>query len=277
METPKNVINRGIIEPRFFVPESLSLEIAWAKNHRYGPGWTQISAPIACAWLWHVVEGEIRIEADGQNQTVRQGDWVWRAHGGERRVETGRQGASWRSVGLVAIRGGKNWFAPARNLVWRPQPSLAKRGDQLMTLLTGASENGSSRFERDGLARALMGWLWSVTDEANVPEFPLWLQKALQNLESEPEISVAQLARDAHFSPAHFRRLWEKQLGESPRATVARQRLEMARRFLENEEWSASEIALRSGFAGAAQFSRAFRATFGASPLEWRRLAREKL
>lgn len=122
-----------------------------------------------------------------------------------------------------------------------------------------------------------MGWLWSAAGEGCWrPDLPPWLENALARIEREPQISVGELAREAHFSPAQFRRLWEKHLGSSPRATLLRRRLEIARSALESGDCSIGEIAARSGFAGASQLSRAFRTAFGAAPFEWKRAAQNR-
>ncbi len=262
----------------FPAPQSLSFDLAWAARHDVEAGWTHFSPRIASASLWHLERGILRVEADEIRQIARAGDWVWRAPSGARRMETGAGGASWLTVGIVAQCGGKNWFAPPAPLIFRPNAGQNERGARLITLLVEGQNNGASQLEIDGLGRALMGWLWSAAGEASWrPDFPMWLENALSRIENEPQVSVAELARGAHFSPAQFRRLWEKHLGSSPRDTLLRRRLEIARAMLESEEWSVGEIAARSGFAGAAQFSRAFRGAFGAAPLEWKRAARERV
>lgn len=264
--------------PYFPAPESLSFEIAWAAHHSYGSDWVHFMPRIVSASLWHITAGELRVESDDTSQIARAGDWVWRGPCGARRMQPGTRGASWQTVGLIALCGGKNWFAPPHSLIFQLDPAQSERGNALLSLLIEGKTAGASRLEIDGLSRALMGWLWSAAgDAAWSPNFPEWLKKALQHLENEPGVAVSELAREAHFSPAQFRRLWEKHLGASPRETVSRRRLEIARKLLESEEWSVSEIAARSGFAGAAQLARAFRGAFGASPLEWRRAGREEI
>ena len=258
-------------------PESLCFELSWAKQHQFGANWVHFAPRVACASLWQIVAGELYVEDDQTAQTARAGDWVWRAASGARRVEPGKMGAKWNSVGLVAMRGGKNWFAPPHSLIFRPAETSGARGSLLMELLVEGENNGASRLEIDGLSRALMGWLWDEAGEANwLPNLPNWLEQSLRDLELRPGISVAEMTQNAHFSPAQFRRLWETYLGCAPRDSVLKRRLEIARGLLESESWSVSEIAVRSGFAGAAQLSRAFRGALGVSPLEWRRAAKSK-
>lgn len=262
---------------RFPAPESFRLEIAWAARHDFGPQWTHFAPRVAAASLWHIEAGLLRAEADDARQIARAGDWVWRAPCGARRLETGPAGAVWHTVGIVALCGGKNWFAPPQSLIFRPDEQENQRGARLISLLVEGQNQDASRLELDGIARALMGWVWSAAGETlGRPDFPLWLETALARIEADPHISVGELARGAHFSPAQFRRLWETHLGNSPRDTLSRRRLEIARVVLESENCSLGEIAARSGFAGASQLSRAFRAAYGTSPLEWKRAAQNR-
>lgn len=260
---------------RFPAPESFTLEIAWAARHDFGAKWVHFAPRVAAASLWHIEAGELRAEADGATQIAREGDWVWRPPCGARRLETGIGGATWHTVGMVALCGGKNWFAPPQALIFRPDEAQNGRGARLMSLLVEGQAR-ASRLESDGLGRALMGWLWRAAGEAAwQPDLPPWLETALVRIESQPSVSVGELAQGAHFSPAQFRRLWEKHLGSSPRDTLARRRLEIARQALESEESALSEVAHRAGFGSAAHFSREFKRHFDLTPHEWRRAARE--
>lgn len=265
------------MNPYFPSPESLSLEIAWAARHDCEPGWNHFAPAVSPASLWHIEAGELSVSSDGIKQIARAGDWVWRAPSGARRMEVGLNGARWNTVGLVALCGGKNWFTPPISQIFAPTLKHESRGAQLMALLVEGHNAGVSRGENDGLARALLGWVWSVSGQNAPGEFPLWLRESLERIERAPEVSVAQLAQGAHFSPAQFRRLWEKHLGQSPRETLGRRRLEKARALLEDETLGVAAIAARSGFAGSAQLARAFRGAFGSAPLEWRRAMREKI
>jgi AraC-like DNA-binding protein len=89
------------------------------------------------------------------------------------------------------------------------------------------------------------------------------------------DISVAQLAGRLFFSPAHFSRLFKREIGMPPATYLRRLRLERAREQLESTTLGVAQIALESGFESPAHFSRSFRAYYGSSPLEFRRIARK--
>jgi AraC-like DNA-binding protein len=62
------------------------------------------------------------------------------------------------------------------------------------------------------------------------------------------------------------------------RAVVLKRRLDEAVRLMlaDKDKRSLKEIVKRSGFGGTSQFSRAFRARFGAGPREYRALVRQQ-
>ena len=88
----------------------------------------------------------------------------------------------------------------------------------------------------------------------------------------DPELSPDELAGALHVSRRALYRLFEEhQL--TPGRFMRRVRLDAVREALaapDNEHRSILEIALDYGFTDSATFSRAFKATFGVSPSEWR-------
>ena len=87
----------------------------------------------------------------------------------------------------------------------------------------------------------------------------------------ERDISVAQMAGRLFLSPAHFARLWKREMGVPPAAYLRRLKLERARFLLEHSAQSVTHIARSVGFGSVAHFSRSFRACYGVSPLQFRR------
>ncbi|WFF42409.1 AraC family transcriptional regulator [Salinicola endophyticus] len=84
-------------------------------------------------------------------------------------------------------------------------------------------------------------------------------------------ISVADLARVACLSEAHFSERFRQQTGLSPYQFVMRQRLEAARHLITSSDTPLSEIAERTGFASQSGLSHAFRRHFGYPPVTLRR------
>lgn len=86
------------------------------------------------------------------------------------------------------------------------------------------------------------------------------------------DLSLAELARVANFSPFHFHRVFAAMVGETLAQFVARIRLERAAaQLLANPARSVTEVALDAGYSSSAAFARAFREAFGTSASTWRR------
>jgi AraC family transcriptional regulator len=85
------------------------------------------------------------------------------------------------------------------------------------------------------------------------------------------ELSLADLAAVAAFSPYHFHRVFKATTGETLFELIQRLRLERAAAALSaHPRQTVLEVAIDHGFASAAGFARAFRARFGMTPTEWR-------
>jgi AraC-like DNA-binding protein/mannose-6-phosphate isomerase-like protein (cupin superfamily) len=91
----------------------------------------------------------------------------------------------------------------------------------------------------------------------------------------EEPITVADAAKQACYSPAHFMRFFKSGTGQSFVEYLTELRLTAAARDLAETEAPVAEIARRCGFDSAAYFCRRFKARYGVSPRAWRRGAAE--
>lgn len=89
-----------------------------------------------------------------------------------------------------------------------------------------------------------------------------------QNL-SRP-LSMATLARKLKLSLRQLERLFETQLGRSPMMLYRSVRMRHAAWLLSHTKRSVTDIALNSGFADCAHFSREFRRQYGSAPSQHR-------
>lgn len=88
------------------------------------------------------------------------------------------------------------------------------------------------------------------------------------------DLSLHQLAQVSHFSAFHFHRIFLGITGETVNSFVRRVRLERAAQLMKATPGRRStDIALEVGFAGLAEFSRAFKAHFGINASAWDRRA----
>lgn len=85
------------------------------------------------------------------------------------------------------------------------------------------------------------------------------------------DLSVEVLAERCGMSPRNFARRFTEDVGESPARFVRRMRVEVARRLLEETDDSVDSIASRTGLGSAETMRRAFSATTGLPPHDYRR------
>lgn len=86
------------------------------------------------------------------------------------------------------------------------------------------------------------------------------------------ELEVKSLARLAELSEEHFRKVFLKDLGASPKEYIASYRMEKSAELLRTTEMRITEVARRSGFSYDHYFHICFKKHFGVTPSEYRRL-----
>ncbi|HIP80332.1 MAG TPA: helix-turn-helix domain-containing protein, partial [Kiloniellaceae bacterium] len=84
------------------------------------------------------------------------------------------------------------------------------------------------------------------------------------------DLSVPALAARAGMSPRTFARSFTREAGQTPARYVEAQRLEAARRWLEQSEDPVERIAIAAGFSSAEIMRRAFLRNLGVSPNAYR-------
>jgi AraC-like DNA-binding protein len=83
-------------------------------------------------------------------------------------------------------------------------------------------------------------------------------------------LTVADLARAARLSPAHFSREFRQAFGESPHQYLLTRRLERAAALLRSTDWSVARICFAVGLQSVGSFTTSFGRMFGASPTAYR-------
>lgn len=87
----------------------------------------------------------------------------------------------------------------------------------------------------------------------------------------DPELPIGQLNTLAGVSDVYLRRLFKKQFDAAPTAFVIRERMNLAKELLENEDLSITEVALQTGYRDPLYFSRLFKKQTGLTPSEYRK------
>ncbi|MFI9361907.1 GlxA family transcriptional regulator [Kitasatospora sp. NPDC053057] len=92
---------------------------------------------------------------------------------------------------------------------------------------------------------------------------------ALERL-AEP-LTLADLAAHAHTSVRTFSRRFREETGTTPAQWLTRQRLDLARHYLETTDWPVPLVARRSGLGTGASLRQHLRAAIGVGPQAYRR------
>lgn len=141
------------------------------------------------------------------------------------------------------------------------RPAGARVGTAALDLLTVALAGRLDRHRQ-------------VPDDVSKRALVLRVHAFVEDQLADPELTPRTVAAAHHVSLRSLYKLFE---GEptSVAGLIRQRRLERCRRDLLNPSLGdvpVSAIAARRGLTNAAHFSRAFRATYGASPVEYRRL-----
>lgn len=102
---------------------------------------------------------------------------------------------------------------------------------------------------------------------------PVWrLRHVIEYIDAhlDQDLSLAELAHVAQFSPSHFKVLFKQAVGMPVHRFVLARRIERARLYLLETRKSITEIALEVGFAHPGHMARCMRRTLGLSPSEIR-------
>jgi AraC-like DNA-binding protein len=83
-------------------------------------------------------------------------------------------------------------------------------------------------------------------------------------------LSVADMARAAHLSPAHFSREFRRVFGESPHRYLLTRRLERAAALLRTTDWSVADVCMAVGLTSLGSFTTSFGRMFGKTPTAYR-------
>ncbi len=87
---------------------------------------------------------------------------------------------------------------------------------------------------------------------------------------AEP-LTVADLARAAGLSPAHFSREFRRVFGEPPHRYLLTRRLERAAALLRVTDWPVAEVCFAVGAGSLGSFTTSFTRVYGCSPTAYRR------
>ncbi|MEM1045276.1 MAG: AraC family transcriptional regulator [Pseudomonadota bacterium] len=128
----------------------------------------------------------------------------------------------------------------------------------------------------DALLTRLVSWhLAPSSEQIDGPEMlsPAVARRLARLVEDNlgHPIRVTGLAAEAGLSRAHFSRAFSHRFGMPPRDYIRSRRIARARTMLTDTDCSATEIAMRCGFATPSHLTTAFRQELGLTPTAYRR------
>jgi AraC-like DNA-binding protein len=232
-----------------------------------------------------VAQGEVVLEQDGRQARLRAGDFAfvdlsrpahWTNAWSTQVVAIafprkllplrGDDVAGLTAVGLTADDGPDALFSStarqvARHLDHLGPASGARVGTAALDLLTVALAGRLDRHRQ-------------VPDDISKRALILRVHAFIEDQLADPELSPLTIAAAHHVSVRSLYKLFEGEPA-SVAGLIRQRRLERCRRDLLDPSLGdvpVSAIAARQGLTNAAHFSRAFRAEYGASPVEYRRL-----
>jgi AraC-like DNA-binding protein len=94
--------------------------------------------------------------------------------------------------------------------------------------------------------------------------------KDLMDARYADPLDVAQIARAARLSSAHFSREFRREFGETPHQYLLTRRLERAAALLRNTDRSVAEICVMVGLRSVGSFTTSFGRIYGRSPTAYR-------
>ena len=114
----------------------------------------------------------------------------------------------------------------------------------------------------------------NIADEniARINKAILFIEENIQS-----KLLLEAIAKEAHFSPFHFHRLFSVVMGETVHSFISRRRIEKAASLLlHKKSIPVTEISEKVGFSSLSTFSRAFKKFYGLSPQEFKESSTEK-
>ena len=111
------------------------------------------------------------------------------------------------------------------------------------------------------------------------PKAPSWLMRAREMLHASltQSLDMAMISREVGVHPVHLCREFRRFFRSTPGEYLRQIRVEAAGSLLRGSDMPLSEVAALSGFADQPHLSRTFRRFTNFSPLQYRRLARNRV
>lgn len=112
-----------------------------------------------------------------------------------------------------------------------------------------------------------------LRDEQITPERIQLLQKTTAYLDehfANPDLKMSEVAKQFNISPSYFSTIFQQELGETFRDSLARRRITRAKELLRSTNLKIAEVAFRCGYKDSHYFSYVFMKKTGFTPSQFR-------
>lgn len=204
----------------------------------------------------------------------------------------GRWQSCGRGLACMAPRHAQHAFHPTPDKRWRFCWVRYEQPDEQKPIISAMSPV-LARYDGRALCSAIEGLCAEVEGERDTNAMHQWVEliqmyalrfaepwrsddrlwKLWNAVSEEPasDWTLEKLARLAHCSPEHLRRLCQKEMGRSPMRQVAHLRMQHAAQLLRASDGTIEAIAEAVGYANPYVFSNAFTKWTGSRPSAFRR------
>ncbi len=175
---------------------------------------------------------------------------------------------------------GSEWMLRMRDEGWCYSPgsteSVGARLNALMVRLHASFTGGATGLEAEEIVLEMLSCVTRTDDLGSEASPPAWLARMRDRLHAgyRGTVRVTELAAEAGVHPVHAGRVFRRHHGMTIARYVRALRIEDARRALLEGQRSLSAIAVATGFADQAHFSRHFKEVVGVPPGRYRKLVR---
>lgn len=250
----------------------------WAAGERFDHIVPKIQNLPLLYQLWLVQQGDVEFHSNGKRWQIKSDEACLIPATIGREIITPKP-ALWLSLSLRISAFNKFNLLQgiAFPAIWKPDELELQKITYLINEMSNvpSSQQAHHRLMIDGLAHALFGLCWEHLSSASLAlsmhsALPDWLARTMHRISAEPASTIVELAHEAGFSPAQFRRVFREHVGATPRDYLTSRRLEVARNYLVQTDLPLRVIAERIGLRDIDHFSMAFKNVYGLSPSHYR-------
>jgi AraC-like DNA-binding protein len=222
-----------------------------------------------------VLRNELRIESNGHSGYLHPGDIALLRNGSAFHLSCPDKG--YEGVGVELLQAEHDIFY---GQVWWGHADFVSlvMGRELTEQMEKSQITSNEYFHHLAISFA---WNTAMTDQPDKSEFyspQVWTERMKQQINQTlgVNISLGNCFTALGLSYRQLSRHFSSITGISPKQYQFNQRIEMAKRYLTDTNWSITTIAMELGFSSSQYFSSSFQRATSCSPLQYRKRHQDK-